>query len=253
MHLRLAQYEYLKHPMKLKITLFFSIIAVVCPAALAQSVVVVRKKVTYTRRKPISEYKKDFTVNYPKVRAATPALSKKIENALAYDVNLKEELTGAQWLEEADYQIGYNRNGILSVTLTINGSGAYPSGSTKHVVVDLASGSRVTPAAVFVNLSGLLNMVRRTRDKEVAQAIIDVKKDPDFQEQNAENIFEEHAKYNPLSLKDFGVGEKGVTFYYDYGFPHVIQAMQPAGEFIFTWKQLQAYIKPGGLLARVAR
>ena len=42
-----------------------------------QSVVITSKKVTYTRPKPIEDYKKTFTINYPKVKASTPTLSKK--------------------------------------------------------------------------------------------------------------------------------------------------------------------------------
>jgi hypothetical protein len=205
----------------------------------------------------MSDYKKTFTINYPKVRAATPALSRKIESAISYasvlKLDLKEELTGAQWLEEADYEVNYNKNGILSIALSMDGSAAYPDGSTKHVVVDIRTGKRQTPTDVFTNIPGLLKMVRSAKDKEVAQAIIDIKKDPENGEQDPEELFKDNEQYNPLTLKDFIVTEKGVTFYYDYGFPHVIQALQPAGEFFLTWKQLKPYIKPSGLLAHMAR
>jgi len=96
-------------------------------------------------------------------------------------------------------------------------------------------------------------LVRKAKDKEVAKAIADIKKDPEFNEQDPNDLFKDSAQYNPLKLNDFSVAADGVSFYYDYGFPHVIQALQPAGEFKFTWKQLKPYIKPGGLLARFAR
>ena len=44
-----------------------------------------------------------------------------------------------------------------------------------------------------------------------------------------------------------------MTFKYDYGFPHVIQALQPEGKFFFTWEQLRPFLVPGGLLAKLAR
>ncbi len=71
----------------------------------AQSVTVTPKKIVYKRPKPIDEYKKSFVVIYPKVKAATPALSKKIETAISYekntDLNIKDEMSENQWLEIA--------------------------------------------------------------------------------------------------------------------------------------------------------
>src|SRR5438445_9374102 len=136
-----------------------------------QSVVITGKKVTYKRPKPMSEYKKTFTINYPKVKASTPALSKKIEAAISYasvlNLNLRDELRDTQWLEEADYEVGYNKNGILSIALSMDGSAAYPDGTTKYAIVDLRSGMRVRPTDVFSNLPGLLASVRKAKDKEI--------------------------------------------------------------------------------------
>jgi hypothetical protein len=222
----------------------------------AQSVVVTNHKVTYKRPKPISEYKKSFVVNYPKVKAATPALSRKIEDALSYQrvlgVNVNEEIKEAQWLEEASFDVKYNKNGALAVDLTIEGSGAYPSGSTKTVVIDTKTGMRVTPAISFNNLSGLASAVKKEQKKEIAKAIDDIKKDPDAGESDPSTLFTD-ADFKAKDLDWFSISDKGVTFKYDYGFPHVIQALQPAGEFFFSWRQLQPYIKPGSLLSRIAR
>lgn len=243
--------------MKIKVSLLFVLIGIFCVGIAAQSVVITRKKVTYTRKKPIVDFKRTFTINYPKVKAATPALSRKIENAMSYEsilgLKLREELNGYQWLEEADYEVGYNQNDILSIALTMSGSAAYPSGHTKHVVVDLKTGARSRPAEVFTKLSGLLKMVRKAKDNEVAQTMTDIKKDPANSDLEPEVLFTEAAGYSPLKLDDFSVDKTGATFYYDYGFRHVVKALQPAGEFRFTWQQLKPYIKRGGLLARIAR
>jgi len=242
--------------MKTKTLLAVMFVAAFTTLGYGQSVVLTSKKVTYTRPKPIEDYKKTFTINYPKVKASTPTLSKKIEAAISYSsvlkLDLRGELRDEQWLEEADYEVGYNKNGALSITLSMEGSGAYPSGTTKHVVVDLRSGVRVRPADVFSNLSGLLAMVRKAKDREVAQAIVEIKKDPETKDIDPADQFKESSKYNPLKLDEFSVADDGVTFHYDYGFPHVIQALQPSGEFMFTWKQLKPYIKAGGLLTRIA-
>jgi hypothetical protein len=229
--------------------------AMFCTATFAQSVVITGKKVTYKRPKPISEYKKSFEINYPKVKAATPALSKKIEAAISYQsvlgLNLNDELRTYQWLETADYEVLYNKNGVLSISLFMEGSGAYPSSTTKYVVVDLRTGLRATPATAFSNTSRLLALVKKAKNNEVAQAIIDIKKDKENNEEHPEDLFKESAQYHPVKLDQFTVSDTGITFHYDYGFAHVIQALQPTGEFFFTWAQLKPYIKAGGLLSRI--
>lgn len=242
--------------MKIKILLGFLFVTVFGLVVSAQSVVITKKKTVYKRPKPIMQFKKTFTINYPKVKAVTPALSKKIEMVISYekvlDLNIKDELNDTQWLAEADYEVGYNKNGILSIALSMNGSGAYPSGTTKHVVVDLKTGSRQTATGVFTNLTGLTDIVRKSQKTEVAQAIKEIKADKSNDEPDPEDLFKE-TSFKAENLNEFSVSDKGVTFHYDYGFPHVIQALQPIGEFSLTWVQLKPYIKHGGLLERASR
>jgi len=243
--------------MKTKLLFFLFVIAAFGMTVSAQSVTITAKKVTYKRPKPISEYKKTFTINYPKIKAATPAISKKIESTISYekvfDFTVKEELTELQWLESADYEVGYNKNGMLSISLFIEGSGAYPSGSTKYIVVDLKTGLRLKPADLFSNTAGLLAKVKAAQAKEVADTIVELKKDPENKDIEPELLFKDSAEYQKVSLNEFSVDENGITFRHDYGFPHVVQALQPNGEFFFTWAQLKPYIKAGGLLSRLGR
>jgi Predicted membrane protein len=223
--------------------------------ALAQSVVVTPRKVSYKRIKPFSEYKKNVTVTYPKVSGLTTALNKKVESSISYekvaDLNIKEELTDIQWLEEATYKVNYNKNGILDVTLNVSGSGAYPSDYDKTVVVNLATGERARPADVFVNVAGLAAKCRRIQQAEIKRSLIDIKKnDPDTDD--PESLFAD-TKFTVENLKDFTLNDRGTTFLYDYGFPHVIQALQPPGRYFISWKEIKPFIKQGGLLARFVR
>jgi hypothetical protein len=86
----------------------------------------------------------------------------------------------------------------------------------------------------------------------VAEGIVEIKKDPDMKETDPASLFES-TNFTVADLNEFSVGDNGVSFIYDYGFPHVIQALQPGGSYFFTWTQLKPYIKPGGLLSRIAR
>ena len=242
--------------MKIKLLGIVFVLAAFVAAGNAQSVVVTGKKVTYNRPKPISEYKKTFTINYPKIKAATPVLSKKIEAAASYEkafgFTLKEELGEIQWLETADYEVIYNKNGILCLSLFIEGSGAYPSSSTKYVVVDTNTGLKQIPANLFTNLAGLAALIKKQQKTEITATIKEIKADKTNEELNPEYFFES-SDFKIKDLNNFSIDGEGVTFHYDYGFPHVIQALQPAGEFKFTWTQLKPYIKNGGLLSRMKR
>lgn len=86
--------------MKIKLVLTALALSFFVSVSFAQTVIVTPKKTVYTRRKPIADYKKSFTVTYPKVKAATPALSKKIETAISYEKNnsldLKSESNDVQ-------------------------------------------------------------------------------------------------------------------------------------------------------------
>jgi hypothetical protein len=242
--------------MKTKLALLCVLLVLASAPVLAQSVVITGKKVTYRRPKPMSEYKRTFTIRYPKVKAATQVLSQKIESAISYQkilsINLNDELHDTQWLEEADYKVGYNRNGILSIELSMDGSGAYPSGRTKYVVVDTRSGMRMRAIDVFTDLPHLATMVRRMQKEEIAKAIVDIKKQQSAGDPPPDDLFKDTA-FGVKGLNEFSVDDKGVVFHYDYGFPHVILAMQPEGEFRLLWTELRPFIKPGGLLHRIAR
>jgi hypothetical protein len=241
--------------MKIKSLSCLLFIIIFSSNAFSQSVVITPKKVTYKRPKPVSEYKKSFIVTYPKVKAATPVLSKKIEMTISYEkvsnLNVKEEISEIQWLEEASYTTNYNKKGILDITLTVEGTGAYPSAYSKTVVVDVQTGNRVKPIDVFTNLAGLAEKCKKAQQAEIKQAIIDIKKDSP-EEENPAELFKE-SNFTVKNLTEFTINDKGITFIYDYGFPHVIQALQPAGTYFFSWAQLKPFVKSGSLFSKFTR
>lgn len=240
--------------MKIILLAAFTTVFLYLPAY--SQVTVTGKMMTYARPRPIMDVKKTFTVNHPKVKASTPALSRKIERLISHEtvlgVNIKEEIGEIQWLEEADFAVVHNANDVLTVKLWINGTGAYPSGSTKVVVVDTKRGVRLTPAMVFSDLKGLAAMVQKDLEKEIAAGIQRMKNEPDIGEIKPEDLFEDK-RFQIEDLDGFSVGANGVTFTYNYDFPHVIEAFEPGGSFTYSWAQLRPYIKATGLLARLAR
>jgi hypothetical protein len=227
-----------------------------CIGVFAQSVAITPKRTVYRRPKPISEYKKTFVVRRPVAKASTPALSKKITAAISPEsilgLNIKEELGEYQWLEEADYKVLFNREGVLSISSWMEGTAAYPDGVTKYAVVDLRTGRRLSPADVFSSLPKLAALLKKQQAAEVNTAIEEIRKDPESQETDPKELFAE-TDLRAADIKDFSVDAKGVTFYYDYGFPHVIQALEPTGEYNLSWKELRPFIKRGSLLERFVK
>jgi len=234
----------------------FILLFAFAPALFAQTVVITPKKTVYRRPKPLMDFKKSFTVIRPRVKGLTPALNKKVETAISYEkvanFNLKEELTEIQWLEEASYEVNYNKNGILDITIFMSGSGAYPSVYQKTIVVNLKTGAQVRPPDVFTNLAGLAAEVKKAQRAEMKNATEEYKKDPETADFDGLEYFRE-ANFTVKNLNEFSVSDKGVTFIYNYGFPHVVLALEPEGRFFYSWTELKSFVRRDGLLARFAR
>lgn len=224
-------------------------------AVFSQTIVITPKETAYKRPKPYTEYKKGFTIIYPKVKGTTAVLAKKIENTISYEkvfaFDLKKELDEIQWLEEASYKIDYNKKGVLGIVLTMSGSGAYPTEYDRPVVVNLQSGERIKPADVFIKLDELAALCKIAQQAEITKAIADIKKDVP-EEENPSQLFKD-AGFTVKDLNEFSVSDKGVTFWYHYGFPHVITALQPEGRFFFSFAELKPYIKSGGVFGKYVR
>ena len=221
--------------------------------AFSQTVTVTGRKQVYTRAKPITGFKKTFSIRRPVVKAATPALSRKITAEVdpvnVLDIRIQEELTESQWLHEADFEVVFNDRGMLTVMLWMEGAGAYSDGVTKYAVVDIERGARVTPADVFTDTEGLIAAIKKKQDAEVDKAIHEIKSNPDFGDGDPKQLFE-YTDFKTENLNDFAVDMAGVAFFYDYGFPNVLKALEPEGELRFSWAEIKPFIRKDGLLAR---
>lgn len=251
--------------MKIKILLGLIAALAFSTAIFAQSAKVTPRKMTYKRPKPMMDFKKTFTITHPKVSGLTPTMNKKVEAAVSYEKNfdftIKEEMGEIQWLEEASYEVAYNKNGILNILLSITGTGAYPSTSNKSVIVNLKTGEQVKFADVFKadSLAEFAESVNKKLAVEKAEVIRMVEKgefgDGESSKEANEALKEQLSglEFTADAFDEFTVGDQGATIIYDAGFPHAIRAAQPDGRYFFTWAELKPFIKPDGLLARFVR
>jgi len=237
-------------------TLLFALSFSVAETVNAQSVTVTKRTVTYTRKKPMGDHKKTFIINYPELKGVNAAAAQKMKAHLDYfrlfDFKLAEELVDMQWLEEADFEVKYAAKGILSVAMWIEGSGAYPDGSTKYVNVSTKTGAKITPALIFINQPGLVSQVSKKMQAAIQEAIKVIKEDKENDDLTEAELFGEH-KFTVASLNNYFISATGVTFVYEYNFPHVIQALEPDNEYAMTWKELAPFIRRDGLLTGFIR
>lgn len=246
--------------MKTKLLFLSFLIAASALTAFAQSVVVSPKKVVYTRKvKDTPKEKMTLQVTYPTISGAiSPVVKKKLEDTISFwrvfETTLEENLGDNYWLSELSYTVNYNKNGILDIALAQEGVGAYPDGQTVDLVVDLKTGAQIKFADVFkAEMSEkLARLANNKLAIEKAKALKEIGtasgEEKDSQRQQINDL-----KFTVEDLKEFSVGDKGVTFIYDAGFPHVIQALEPAGKYFFSWSELKPFIRRDGLLARFVR
>ncbi|KXK01224.1 MAG: hypothetical protein UZ17_ACD001001853 [Acidobacteria bacterium OLB17] len=236
--------------------LIASLVCLAFTAAVLAQVKVTPQKRIYTRPKPFSEYKKTFTITRPKISGVSRTVARKIENALSYEklfnFTISQEKGEYQWLEEASYDVLYNKGRILSIGLTIEGSAAYPSGSQKFVVIDTRTGNVAVPSSVFRDKAKLAALVNKRMADAMDMAVKAWDADPDMRDLDRKELLGDKV-FREKDLANYSVNAKGVTFRYEFGFPHAILAAEPDSEFAFSWEEMKPFIAPQGLLAVMTR
>ncbi len=196
-------------------------------------------------------------MTYPIVSGAIAvATKKKLENTISYwkvfETTLQANINEDDWLWAAYYKVNYNKNGILDISLTQEGSAAYPSTDTRDLVIDLKTGEQVKFADAF-NSDSLAEFAKLV-DIKLKAEVVGINKRIDKGE------FGEDGKYlkeelsgleiTAESFNEYRVTDKGVTILYDAGFPHAIAAVQPDGLYFFSWAELKPFVKSDGLLGK---
>ena len=161
-----------------------------------------------------------------------------------------EEMRNESWLDEADYEVIYNKNGLLDLAYSIAGSGAYPDGNTRHFVLDLKTGRLLGARDLFtgVGMREVTVMADSLMQADIRTTIADAKKDGEDIREELKNVHFEMKDLNHFSLSD-----KGITFIVEFGFPHVIKALEPDGSYFVPYPKLMRYLHPNSPLRAFAR
>jgi hypothetical protein len=205
--------------------------------------------------------RKTATVVYPVVSGLSdPAVLRRVRALLnfknIFDYSLQEYREDS-WLSEFSYTVNYNRNFLFDITFNQSGMAAYPDEQSKHFLINLKDGRIVKAADVFlVDKSGALaGLVDRKLQAELRKMTTQVKQTSELEPPESESIVEalEQMKFGPENLEDFSVSTRGITFLYDAGLPHVIQAFEPEGRYFFSYSELTPYLNRAGPLGQFMR
>ena len=201
--------------------------------------------------------KKRATVTYPVISGLKDAQVLCRVQAILQVKNVFDssiaEYREDNWLEEFRYEVNYNKNNILDITFTQDGAGAYPDTQTRHFAISLKNGRIIKASDVFIAsslpvLRTMLDGKLQSELKEILKSLKDSKSDPE--DVRIASEAQEPQGYTIENLDDFEVGAKGITFLYDAGYPHVIQAFEPNGRYFFSYSELKPFVRRDGPLGQ---
>lgn len=236
------------------------LVALLSSSVTAQDRVVVQpRRVVITRTgKAVRNFpeRRKAVVRYPIVRGLADASAlRRLQNNLslknAFGSTLAE-IRAEPYVLSVDYEVNYNKNYLLDITFTDETEGAYPETHAKHFLINLKNGMVIKAADAFnqASLHTLVNLANQKLRAEVKEQIkiVEEEKDSDADQKSAVRDQLNQLEFKRESLDDFSVNDKGVTFLYHAGFPHVIRALEPDGKYFFSFAELRPHIKSNGPL-----
>jgi hypothetical protein len=247
-------------------TYLFAIVALLLigSSVSAQSVIIRPKKVVYERTaKGLSDWKRTFEVTYPIFSGKiSPAALRRLKLGTDYwrvfDMKLADNLRDDQWLSSCDYVVNYNKHNILDILLVIEGDAAYPDSAIRHLVFDIRSGRKLGFPDIFYasrmpDLLGKIRTVMKLNEEEAVKESDEVRETLEQYREGEPDLYPTPDRIQFKDLDGFRISDTGVTFIYDYGYAHVVEALEPPNEFFLSYSELKPFIRTDGLLARFVR
>lgn len=157
------------------------------------------------------------------------------------------------------YEVLYNDHHLLSVALTAEYMAAYPSSATRHATFDLRTGHLLQVRDLLADTLALRQRWQQSINRRIGAHLAALP--TDYPELDAEMLADVRQRLywndstrtttleaNDPRFYDFALTPFGLTLYYDFGFPHVIQALQPESDYLFPYTELSAWLKQKGPL-----
>ena len=241
------------------LTLPIALVAIAATVAAQDHVIVQAKRVVIIRTgKEVRDFpeRRKAIVRYPIISGLSNGIAlRRIQTTLS--LKNASGSTLAEYRREPgllsfDYKVNYNQNYLLDITFTGEAEGAYPETATKHFLIGLKDGKVIKATDAFnpESLAALAHQADQKLKDEIKELLQANEEDKSTDADQRSMIKEELSglKFDVKNLDEFSVSNKGVTFLYDAHFRHAIRALEPAGEYFFSYAELRHFIKRNGPL-----
>lgn len=138
------------------------------------------------------------------------------------------------------YNILYNENGALSISIYIETLGAYPDSYYQDINLNLNTGERIL-ITDLIKADAMSRLAKRL-DDTVQMRIKNKIREENINKEDKQWLFGD-AKFTVESLSYFAIKKGGIMFYYNFGLPHVAKALSPDEDIWMSWEQLSDYTK----------
>ena len=144
------------------------------------------------------------------------------------------------------FSVNFNKHNLLSLSISVETMGAYPDGYLKSFNFNTRTGSLVYLDSLIKkdSMASLVSRLNSELKKRMEEANAIAEEDAEKPEEgdSMETLFE-RTEFSKEDLKSFTITEKGINFYFDFGFPHAFQSLEPAGDFFISKEELKKYLK----------
>lgn len=180
------------------------------------------------------------------VEAMNLALSYEAINGESVEETLRNFVETQRGITGSSYIVNMNGQGILDLTIFVDCVGAYPSTLEYHINLDAGTGKTLTPDDLFdsdaeEDLASLLDSMLQERIEEAVEMYVE-----DF---GLDPSIYEGFEFSTDDLGALNIHPDGVTFHYDFGFPHAALAAEPDGDLFLDNAALLPFLAEGSPLA----
>lgn len=197
------------------------------------------------------------TITWPIIKNLNPkSLTDNINNTLDFNkttgTNIAEIKSNPQGITSTYYEVNYDQNNILSLSIFVENTGAYISTFTYNYSFDLTTGQPISSTVIFSpdKTNSLITLLNSRLQTNINQALkrTDCPPDLNVELESNKKYYPHYGNFSSDDL-DFRITYTGIEFIYNFHFPHVILACEPDSIISLTYSQLKDFIRFDGLLS----
>ncbi|MBI2731025.1 MAG: hypothetical protein HYX40_09780 [Sphingobacteriales bacterium] len=215
------------------------------------------------RMRPNPKYYKtsDITIIYPLISTKNSKTDQLINNSIRTAIIGEEDVKGslkaallhmsADGTTDLSYEITYNKNWVLSLTIYSQGCGAYCSSSYNYLNFDLKTGKEIEAGDLIIKekkdslekiiLAKKTNSLSNYKKEELSMLNND-EIDTATYEWAIQEV--DSVCIKEISLQNFVISKNNIEFKSDCDFPHIIKSQEPFLELKFSLVFLKSFLAP---------